>query len=138
MSVRNKIKALVFTTLIATLPACGLLYEPDVQQGNVITQEMLERVEIGMTRSQVEYLLGTPLIEDPFHTDRWDYYYNYRRGRANTQQQTILTMFFKSDQLTEVRGNTDLYNVDADHPAAPDLTDRERDQRTFWERVKAL
>ncbi|MFQ5760576.1 MAG: outer membrane protein assembly factor BamE, partial [Acidiferrobacterales bacterium] len=53
--------------------ACFNIYRPEVQQGNVVTQEMVSQLKIGMSRRQVRFLLGTPLIEDPFHQDRWDY-----------------------------------------------------------------
>ena len=52
-------------------------YKIDVQQGNYVTQDMVEKLKPGMTRSQVKFLLGTPLVVDPFRNDRWDYVYLY-------------------------------------------------------------
>ena len=61
------------------LSACSI-HKIDVQQGNVITKETLKKLNIGMGKKQVSRLLGTPLINDPFHKDRWDYIYYFRQG----------------------------------------------------------
>lgn len=83
---------------------CVKVYVPDVQQGNVITQEMVDQLKTGMNRRQVQFILGTPLITDPFHQDRWDYYYSLKRGKKYSAKRT-LSLFFKGDELTEIRGN---------------------------------
>ena len=84
--------------------ACKGIYRPEVQQGNVLTQEMIDQLKIGMLRRQVRFILGTPLIEDPFHQDRWDYYYS-RRSRNKGPERRILSVFFKDDRLAEIRGD---------------------------------
>ena len=66
----------LFIVLLATLvlnTGCNLIYKQNVQQGNAHEQEDLDQLELGMTKKQVAYLLGTPAIHDPFHQDRWDY-----------------------------------------------------------------
>jgi outer membrane protein assembly factor BamE len=83
--------------------ACLNIYRVDVQQGNVVTQEMVDQLKIGMSRRQVRFILGTPLIEDPFHQDRWDYYYSRLSRRAGLEQRK-LSVFFKDDALVEIRG----------------------------------
>ena len=83
--------------------ACTIFYRPEVQQGNVVTQEMIDQLKIGMSRRQVRFILGTPLIEDPFHQDRWDYYYSRLSGREGLARR-ILSVFFKDDALVKIRG----------------------------------
>lgn len=79
-------------------------YKIDIQQGNYVTQDMLAKLQPGMTRSQVRFALGTPLIVDPFRTDRWDYVYNlYKRG-VLTEQRTV-TVIFKGDALDRIEGD---------------------------------
>ena len=70
----------VFILLLALLMAgCGsrlfTVFKIDIQQGNIVDPEKVEQLQVGMTKEQVEFLMGTPLIADPFHPDRWDYVY---------------------------------------------------------------
>jgi len=85
---------------------CVSVYKLDVQQGNVVTPEMLGTLKPGMTRNQVRYVLGTPLIADPFHQDRWDYFYSYKKGGADSAQTRRLTVIFRNDVLVAVDGDT--------------------------------
>ncbi len=91
---------------IPTLPTLpGLTpYKMDVQQGNVVTQEMIAKVRPGMTRNQVRFALGTPLIVDPFRTDRWDYVYFYQKAGVLTEQRRI-SVIFKDDRLARIDGD---------------------------------
>ena len=73
-------------------------YTLDIQQGVVIDEEMISRLKTGMTRTQVGYVLGTPLLADPFHANRWDYVY-YTRKKGKLSQPHNLTAFFKDDKL---------------------------------------
>ena len=75
-----------------------------MQQGNIVTEEMVDRLEPGMSKSQVRFLLGTPMLTDLFHTDRWDYTYTIRRGHDETQF-TRLTLRFQDDELVQVEGD---------------------------------
>lgn len=76
----------------------GLLtpYKADVVQGNVVTQEVLGLVQPGLGRMQVRELLGTPLLADPFHTDRWDYVFTLRR-QGVPDQKRVVSVFFDGD-----------------------------------------
>jgi len=92
--------------LVASLVAgCNLItpYKMDIQQGNVITQDMLARVQPGMTRSQVRFALGTPLVVDPFRDDRWDYVYLYSKQGTVMEQRRIVVVF-KDDKLARIEG----------------------------------
>lgn len=90
--------------------ACGTAlptikpYKLDIQQGNVVTSKMLLQLRPGMTKSQVRYIMGTPLIQDSFHGNRWDYVYQMReRGKVIEQRRVILD--FESELLAKVRGD---------------------------------
>ncbi len=74
-------------------------YRPDVPQGNIVTLEMVEQLRPGMTRDQVRFLLGTPLVTSMFHMDRWDYVYHLKRGKGTEVQTRRLTVYFKDTRL---------------------------------------
>ena len=94
------------------LPTVISPYRIDIQQGNVVTQEMLAKLKPGMTRSQVRFALGSPLIVDPFRTDRWDYVYTFQKqGRAMENRRIVV--IFEDDKLLRVEGD-----VLAQDPAA--------------------
>lgn len=102
------------TLLIITLLLSGCSYVPsvpklnpykiDIQQGNYVTQDMIARLKPGMSRSQVRFALGTPLIADPFHSDRWDYVYMLHK-RGELAEQRRVTILFKGDQLDRIEGD---------------------------------
>ncbi len=73
-------------------------YRPDVQQGNVVTREMVDQLHSGMSRDQVRFLLGTPLLTSVFHQDRWDYVYRLARGSGEVQARKLV-VFFKDNRL---------------------------------------
>lgn len=95
-------------------------YRIDVRQGNFVTQEMVAQLKPGQTREQVRFILGSPLVADMFHVDRWDYVYRFRPGHGEVQQRT-LTVFFQDNRLTRVAGDVvaeDSSRGDAPRPAA--------------------
>jgi len=81
-----------------------LVYRPEVQQGNVVTQEMVDKLQPGMNRRQVTYILGTPLLVDAFHQDRWDYIYTRETG-GGTDNKERISLFFEDDTLIRVEGD---------------------------------
>ncbi len=95
--------------LLLTLAGCGSnfgfpgVYKINVEQGNVVTEEMVEQLRPGLNRRQVRYIMGTPLIEDSFHSDRWDYRYLLRNGNQ-TIAETQLTLWFEDDELVRAEG----------------------------------
>lgn len=103
----------IFLILALLLTACGQHtaaiptlkpYKMDIQQGNVITPKMMMQLRPGMTKSQVRFIMGTPLLADPFHSDRWDYFYQMRKdGKIIEQRRVILE--FEGDALKRVRGD---------------------------------
>lgn len=76
----------------------------DVQQGNVITQEMLAQLQPGMDKAKVRFIMGTPLIVDSFHTNRWDYVYSYQEGGGERVQRRV-SLYFEDDVLVRVEGD---------------------------------
>lgn len=89
----------MFLALFA-LSAC--VYQASVSQGNVIKQDDLDQLEVGMTRSQVRFLLGTPMIEDPFHYERWDYVYFLKIGRDDAIFKRWISIYFDGDKVREI------------------------------------
>ena len=79
-------------------------YRIDVRQGNFVTQEMVAQLKPGLTRDQVRFILGSPLLVDMFHSDRWDYVYRFQSGRGVTDQRK-LTVFFQDNKLSRVEGD---------------------------------
>ena len=85
---------------LANLP---FVYRMTVQQGNIVAEEMVDGLELGMNRAQVQYVLGSPMLADLFHTDRWDYTYTIRRGHQPMEVKP-LTLWFEDDQLVRIDG----------------------------------
>jgi outer membrane protein assembly factor BamE len=92
--------------LLLQLAGCGWLapYRIDIQQGNFVSQEMVAQLKRGMTKEQVRFVLGTPLVTDIFHADRWDYVYLLDRpGEPRVQRR--LAVFFADDKLARLDGD---------------------------------
>ncbi|MGD8709152.1 MAG: outer membrane protein assembly factor BamE [Ectothiorhodospiraceae bacterium] len=81
------------------------VYHPDLQQGTVLTEADVNRLQVGMTREQVRFILGTPTLDDPFHKDRWDYVYELIPGDGAKRERHHLTVFFKNDRLARAKGD---------------------------------
>jgi len=92
------------------LATSGCIYKLDVQQGNVVTQESASKLKKGMTKSEVRQLLGTPLLMDPFHGNRWDYFFS-TEVRGKLVERNKLSVFFENDKLVSLTGDI--------KPAAP-------------------
>jgi outer membrane protein assembly factor BamE len=102
-------RILLITLITATLTACGFVgfpgvYKINVEQGNIVTPEMAAQLKPGMTRRQVKFILGTPLVEDTFNKDRWDYLYSKRNGKK-VLSESRLTVEFDGDTLVRVTGD---------------------------------
>ncbi|MBN3806085.1 outer membrane protein assembly factor BamE, partial [Paraburkholderia sp. Ac-20336] len=83
-------------------------YRITVVQGNFVSHEMAEQMKAGMTRAQVRQLLGTPLLTDMFHADRWDYVFYFKRGSTAVVQQRDFVVLFSGDLVTHWTGGEDL------------------------------
>ncbi len=82
--------------------AGGCVYQANLSQGNLLKQEDLDQVEVGMTRRQVRFLLGTPMIDDPFHEERWDYIYYLKIGRDDAIFKRWLSVYFDGEKVSEI------------------------------------
>ena len=92
-----------WTTYMPAIEQLGV-YKLDINQGNYLTQDMVEKLRVGQTRTQVRQVLGTPLLTDAFHADRWDYVYQYtRHGRMVERRQ--FTLYFVDDKLARWEGD---------------------------------
>ena len=98
--------------LLLVLPlavaACGLRLTPhriEIQQGNYVTQEMVAQLKPGMTRDQVRFVLGTPLVADIFHADRWEYVFVRQRADSREVEHRRISVFFQDNKLQRVEGD---------------------------------
>ena len=99
---------LIMLVLLAVATASGCVYRANISQGNLVKQEDLDQVEIGMTRGQIRYLLGTPMIDDPFHADRWDYVYYLKVGRQDAGFKRWVSIVFEEDKVVELYKDLEL------------------------------
>lgn len=106
------LRTLVLLVATLTVAACSSIpvaqfpgvYKIHIAQGNIITQEMIDQLEPGMTRRQVVFVMGTPLVRDPYNQNRWDYVFNFQPGGGERGQERI-TLFFESDLLSHFEGD---------------------------------
>ena len=90
---------LLFASLFL-LTSCSL-YRVDVRQGNELENDQVAKLKIGMNKKQVTFLMGNPLLTDPFHKNRWDYVHTFRKGyRKSTRK--LLTLYFEGDKLVRI------------------------------------
>jgi outer membrane protein assembly factor BamE len=94
--------------LAAMLAVTGCVYRANMSQGNIVIEEDLDQVELDMTRNQVRFLLGTPMIDDPFHANRWDYVYYVKIGRRDATAKRWVSILFADDRVSEIRRNQEL------------------------------
>jgi len=104
--------------LFALLLLNGCAYKIDIQQGNPVSLETLDKVKLEMDRDQVSFILGTPLLTDPFHQDRWDYYYSMKKGREATVRYGA-TLYFTGDKLSRIEKFGPIPAIDISKETAP-------------------
>jgi outer membrane protein assembly factor BamE len=86
-----------------SLERTSLFYKMDVQQGNSVDQAMINRLQPGMSKTQVQYVMGTPMLVDVFHLDRWDYYFSLHKGSGEKEQRQ-LSLYFQDNRLLRIEG----------------------------------
>jgi outer membrane protein assembly factor BamE len=118
--------------IVGALSACSSVprivpeYKIDVQQGNVLTQEMVSQLRPGLSKDQVRFILGTPMLIDMFHADRWDYVYRLQKGKSGEVEMRKFSTFFDKDgKLLRVAG--DVAAAQTGEAAAPESRSREID-----------
>ena len=116
-----KIKALIVISVCAlALSACIKPYRPDIQQGNIINNSELAEVRYGMSKQEVLFILGTPMVIDPFNEQRWDYFYSKHFQRKGETSTRLITAIFDGDKLVELQGDVDLGNNQSLEPSTED------------------
>lgn len=98
-------KIIICLMLCITLAACA--YKPDIQQGNMVTQDKLAQLKIGMDKRQVRFIMGSPMLTDPFHQSRWDYFYSLTPGRDDTVRYGA-TLYFDGERLSRIETRGDI------------------------------
>lgn len=88
--------------MIALAISTGCVYRANIAQGNLIKEEDLDQLEVGMTTNQVRFLLGTPMVDDPFRKDRWDYVYYLKIGREDARFKRWVSVFFEDDVVSKI------------------------------------
>src|SRR6266446_4725568 len=83
----------------------GCVYRMNIQQGNFLEGRTVDQLQVGMTRSQVRYLLGTPMVPDAFDKERWDYLYYFKKGRLRKPEERHLIVYFKEDKVDKFERN---------------------------------
>ena len=118
--VRLLLPVLFLPGVLLNISACSFpgVYKLDVQQGNIITQDMVNQLKPGMNKKQVRYIMGTPLLIDSFEDNRWDYFYSLKNGNDDLAQER-LTLFFTDDQLVNMQGNFRPEQANSKQPAEP-------------------
>jgi outer membrane protein assembly factor BamE len=92
----------IIAATAAAVAVCGCVYRPTIQQGNLLQLDEIDQVKVGMTRSQVRYILGTPMVSDPFEPDRWDYVYTLQKGHDKHLDRAHFVVLFDGDKVREV------------------------------------
>ena len=130
--------ALILAVLLP-ISACKM-HKIDIQQGNLVKESEVEQLEQGMTRRDVRYILGTPLVVDPFHQNRWDYFYSLnRRGKDMVKRR--ITVVFENDILVRIEGDIGVNTVKdvAQDDGGTVITESQQDDKGFikktWEKI---
>ncbi len=137
-------KNLVLIACLATVGCSDdfrlpFIYRLDIHQGNIYTQEMVNQLKPGMTKRQVAFIMGTPLLEDAFHSDRWDYIYSIEPGGEERMQKKF-TVQFDNDALVSVEGDlrpVNTYTPEAKKDVTVIVPKIQRD-KTLWEAIASL
>ncbi len=126
--------------LLLLLSGCSSwVHRVDINQGNIVSQEMVNQLRPGMNRRQVTYLLGTPLLTDPFHDNRWDYVYSIEPNGEPREEKRI-TLVFERDELIQLEGDF-RPGAAPEFGAGKDMTvyvPKIEQEKTVWEKIKSL
>lgn len=135
-------KRLALPTLLlaAAVLSSGCVYKMNIQQGNYLVPESVSQLKEGMTRSQVRFLLGTPMVPDAFDESRWDYYYYFSSRRIKEPAKRRLTVYFAEDKVQRIENQgvptqADLAQLEADLKKAIDETKKNQRKPSLWKRM---
>jgi outer membrane protein assembly factor BamE len=102
IAARPPASLMALCVVAASLLLPGCVYRMTIQQGNFLEERAITQLQVGMTRSQVRYLLGTPMVPDAFDKDRWDYLYYLKKGRLRSPEQRHLIVYFEDEKVARV------------------------------------
>lgn len=108
MADRNPYWRPALVALLLCVSGAGCVYRIDIQQGNLLEQDAIDQIEVGMSRSAVEFLLGTPMVADSFHEGRWDYPYYLKQGRSDDIIQRWVIVYFEDDRVSRIERDVEL------------------------------
>lgn len=132
------LKILVPVLLAAAITGCSL-FRVEIQQGNFISQEQVSQLKEGMTMREVRYIMGTPLIVDPFHEkNRWDYVYSYSPNLGAEVEKRRVTLFFQDDKLDRIvreMGETDVATETDEESGGTRVTSNKSSKKGFFKRT---
>ena len=132
-------KHLIIITYLASLFLTACVYKIDVQQGNIVTQEMVDQLRPNMNTRQVRFVMGTPLLVDPFHPQRWDYIYSNQPGGEERVQKRI-TLLFEDDRLIGLQGDYRPSGMPVVEPTAEGtvIVPKRDTDKTLFQKIKSL
>ena len=126
-----------FTALVfGAMTGCNPGYRMDIEQGNIVTLEQRALLQLGMDRREVRFVLGSPLVNDPFHANRWDYVYIQREGATGAVNQQRLSLFFKDDLLVDIHYNAGGIATKKVNPKTADETNGGGLLQRLWNRFQ--
>ena len=140
-------KPLIVITYLSTLVLAGCsldwlpwVYRLDIHQGNVVSQEMVDQLRPGMTKRQVAFIMGAPLLTDPFHDQRWDYVYSNQPGNEPRVQKHISLVFDKNEELSGLAGDFrpgSLPSIEMAKDTTVNIPRIDR-EKTLWQKISGL
>jgi len=98
----------LLVAICVSLASCNIfpgVHKLNIQQGHIITPEMVSQLKLGMNKRQVRFVLGNTLLPDSFNDNRWDYYYSLKRGRDGSKTSHLFTVYFEGDKLVKMEGD---------------------------------
>lgn len=135
-------KRLALSTILlaGALLSAGCVYKMNIQQGNYLVADSVSQLKEGMTRSQVRFLLGTPMVPDAFDDSRWDYYYFLSSRRLKEPLERRLTVYFQDEKVQRIENlgvptQTDLAQIEADLRRAIAETKKNQRKPSLWKRI---
>ena len=137
MSSRRLVLWLFAALVFGALTGCYPGYRMDVEQGNIVTPEQRAQLQLGMGRREARFVLGSPLVKDPFHADRWDYVYSLRGGGTGTVDQQRLSLSFKDNLLVDIRHDPGGITTEKVNSKAPDEAAGGGLLQRLWNRFRA-
>lgn len=131
--------SMVLTSCSSMMNNLPGVYTIDIQQGNIVNQEMIDQLRPQMTKRQILYIMGSPMLVDVFHQKRWDYLYSVQPGGKHRRQKR-LSLFFDGDKLISMQGNfkpSTLPGIRQSNETTVEVPKRDLD-KTLWDEIKKL